>query len=122
MIFFRLSLSFKRQKSEKILVNPCVQNKSQTVGVRVVKTENQTRADLLTEILRCFMKFKINELGYDLESNMNHKRTSTTLKSIIQSVKWKKNSETFALHIHKHQLKFIAQMCDIGLGSHQANA
>jgi len=35
-------------------------------------------------------------------------------------VKWEKNSETFALHIHKHHLTFIAQMCDVGHGSHQA--
>jgi len=68
------------------------------------------------------MKFKMNELDYDLESSMNHRRTSRTLKSIIQSVKWKKNSETFALHIHKHHLKFITQMCDVELGSHQASA
>jgi len=33
-----------------------------------------------------------------------------------------KNSETFSLHIHKHHLKFITQMCDVGLGSHQASA
>jgi len=32
------------------------------------------------------------------------------------------NSEIFALHIHKHHLKFIAQMCDVRLGSHQASA
>jgi len=37
-------------------------------------------------------------------------------------MKWKKNSETFALHIHKHHLKFIAQICDVGLGPHQASA
>jgi len=64
----------------------------------------------------------MNELDYDLESSMNHRRTSRTLKNIIQSVKWKKNSEIFALHIHKHHLKFIAQMCDVGLGSHKASA
>jgi len=33
-----------------------------------------------------------------------------------------KNNEAFALHIHKHHLKFIAQICDVGLGSHQASA
>jgi len=37
---FRLSLFFKRQKSEKTFVEPCVQDKSQTIGVRAVKTEN----------------------------------------------------------------------------------
>jgi len=89
--FFRPSLSFKRQKSEKNLANLCVQNKSQTVGVRVVKTEKQTRTKLLTKILRCSMKLKMNELDY-LESSMNHRRTSRTLKSIIQLVKWKKKT------------------------------
>ena len=64
----------------------------------------------------------MNELDYGLESSMNHRRTSKTLKIIIHSVKWKKISETFALHIHKHHLKFIAQMCDVGLSSNQASA
>jgi len=64
----------------------------------------------------------MNELDYDLKSSMNHRRTSRTLKSIIQSVKWTKNSETFVIHIHKHHLKFIAQICDVVLGSHQASA
>jgi len=31
----------KRQKSEKTFVEPYVQDKSQTVGVRAVKTENK---------------------------------------------------------------------------------
>jgi len=90
--------------------------------VHAVKTKKQTGAELFTEILRCSMKSKMNELDYDLESSMSHRRTSRTLKSIIQSVKWEKNSETFALHIHKHHLKFIVQMCDVGLSSHQASA
>ena len=61
------------------------------------------------------------ELDYDLKSSIDQDEHLGHSKSIIQSVKWKKNSETFALHIHKHHVKFIAQRCDVGLGSHQAS-
>ena len=41
------------------------------------------------------------ELDYELKSSMNHRRTSLTDKSTIQSVKWMKNSEDSSLK-HPH--------------------
>jgi len=38
---------------------------------------------MLTENVKCSMKFKWNELDYGLESSMNCRRTSRTLKITI---------------------------------------
>ena len=68
------------------------------------------------------MKFKQNELDYDIESSMNHRRTFRTHKSKNPIGEMDQKSENMPYTSTSITLMFIALLCDVGLGSHQENA
>ena len=62
-----------------------------------------------------------NELDYDLESSINHGRTSRTLKSKNPTSEMDQKQGEHALHIHKHHFGVHSFLCNVGFGSYQAS-